>query len=105
MAAEDGGATGDPDRAEGASVGEARLAGATVDKQLLLLAAHIAPRVAVSVHRASAIRDRELQRFAHGLVEPARGLLAHCARLAARAEARTVKRLVGVDVAHSGDGA
>src|SRR2546426_5862786 len=94
---------GDPDHAQRPPACEARFARAAVDKQLLLLGAGIAPRVAVRVHRAAAIGDRELERLAQGFVKPARRSLADRVRDPAWTQSRAVERLVRVDVAHAGD--
>src|SRR6266487_4404809 len=94
---------GDPDHAQRPPACEARFAPATVDKELLLLGAGLAPCVAIRVHRAAAIGDRELERLAQGFVKPAGGSLADRVRDSAWAQSRAVERLVRVDVPHSGD--
>src|SRR5438067_3764839 len=102
-AAEDRGAAGDTRGAQRPPAREARLTGAAVHEELLLLDAGLAPRVAVRVHGAAAVLDRDQQRLSQRFVEPARGLLAHGVRQPSGPEPRSMQRLVGVDVAHAGD--
>jgi hypothetical protein len=101
--AEDGGATGDAHRTEGTAACEAGLAGTTVDEELFLLAAELAPCVAIGVHRAASVGDRRSQGFAQGLVQPSGRSPAHGAGDSIRPQSRAVKRFVRVYVAHACD--
>src|SRR2546430_569649 len=104
-AAEDGRAAGDADRAQRSAAREAGLARAAVDEQLFLLATDHAPGVSVCVDAAAAVCDRDLKRLAQRLVEAPRRFPAHRAGDAIWSQARTVQRLVGVDVADARNGA
>src|SRR5260370_41439142 len=60
-AAEDGGASGDANECKRPAAGDAGLAGASVDEQLFLLAAHVAPCVAIRIDRAATVPNRYLE--------------------------------------------
>src|SRR5262249_15262954 len=92
MAAEDRRSAGDAHGGHGTAAREAGFACATVHEQLLLLAADIAPCVAVGVHRAAAILDSGLERLPQRLVQPARRLAADATCEPVGSKARFVKR-------------
>src|SRR6266478_7289589 len=98
-AAEDGGASRDANECKRPPAGDAGLAGASVDEQLFLLAAHVAPCVAIRIDRAAAVPNRHLERVAEGFMQAPNRFPAQTSRGAIRPQPCAVQRFVCVDVA------
>src|SRR5260370_11680636 len=69
-ATENGAASSDSNHRKRPSTREARLAGTSVDHQLFLLAADLAPCLAIGVDTAAAIGDRGLEGLAQLFMQP-----------------------------------
>src|SRR5579872_2977753 len=87
-AAEHGAAAADPHEAERPPAVDARLAGATVDQELLLLPPLLAPGVDVVVDGAAAVADPRQQRLAERVVQADDGRPAELTGGAIRPDAR-----------------